>query len=169
MNSKNKGNSFERKIAKELSGRFEALTGLTDAFRRNIDSGSFFGASNQKRIDSHGTENAQFGDIITPSTFRFCVECKHYKTPPSMKALVKQEWKTFDDWIGQAQQDAANAGKDWLLIVKFNNVDEFVLLDGNSDVEPVFFYKGSKAVALETLLEKADDFFFVDNSSGSGT
>jgi hypothetical protein len=67
VNSKNKGNAFERKIAKNLSERFEAHTGLTDAFRRNLDSGSFFGASNQSRIEKHGTEHANFGDILTPT------------------------------------------------------------------------------------------------------
>lgn len=162
VNSKNKGNAFERKIANKLSERFEPHTGLTDAFRRNIDSGSFFGATNQKRIQSHGTEHANFGDILTPADFKFAVECKHYKTAPTFGSIIKGEYKLFDEWIGQAQQDAENAGKQWMVIAKFNNVDEFVLLPHFASLQPkvVMRYKDADLVPLKKLLEEDDNFFF---------
>lgn len=162
VNSKNKGNSFERKIAKTLSERFEPHTGLSDAFRRNIDSGSFFGATNQKRIQSHGTEHANFGDILTPADFKFAVECKHYKTPPTFGTILKGEYKLFDEWIGQAMLDAENAGKSWMVIAKFNNVDEFVLLqEGIAPKEKVLMrYKNAELVPLKKLLEEDVGFFF---------
>lgn len=162
VNSKNKGNSYERKIAKALSERFEAHTGLTSAFRRNADSGSFFGATNQKRIVDHGTEHANFGDILVPSDFKFEVECKHYKTPPSFGSIIKGEYKLFDTWIDQAKQDAENAGKSWMVIAKFNNVDEFVIMEPNSAPQDklVMRYKGNDIVPLKGLLDEPDTFFF---------
>lgn len=162
VNSKNKGNTFERKIAKILSERFEPHTGLSDAFRRNIDSGSFFGASNQHRIQKHGTEHANFGDILTPQDFKFAVECKHYKTPPTFGTIIKGEYKLFDEWIGQAKQDAENAGKAWMVIAKFNNVDEFVLVQqGIAPQSKILMrYKDADIVPLKKLLEEDDSFFF---------
>lgn len=161
INSKNKGNSFERKMAKTFSLRFAAHTGLSDGFRRNSDSGSFFGSTNQKRIASHGTENANFGDLIIPETFQYCLECKHYKAPPSLNAILRQDWKLLDDWIGQARQDADNAGKHWMVVVKFNNIDEFVVLPKLfGTLQSVFVYKGFPVVPLKLLFEQPDEFFF---------
>ncbi len=51
VNGKQKGNGFERKIANILSERFKEHTGLEQAFRRNIDSGSFFGGKCSKSSD----------------------------------------------------------------------------------------------------------------------
>lgn len=161
MNSKQKGNSFERKISNLLSDRFQEATGLEKAFRRNADSGSFFGRTNQSRIETHGTEHAQFGDIIAPDNFRFTVECKHYKEPPSLNAIIKQDWKQLDEWLEQAQQDGKNAGKDWMVIIKYNRIDEFVVLPETYDVfQPVIYYKGCVFVPLKEFLKGEDSFFF---------
>lgn len=160
VNSKQKGNTFERKIAKSLSERFAAKTGLTDAFRRNIDSGSFFGKTNQTRIETHGTENACFGDLMAPSGFVFSIECKHYKTPPSFNAIMKQDYKQLDEWISQSKQDALNAGKRWLIIIKFNSVEEFVVLDDPDTTGAIISYKGSSFIPLKKFLTRPDDFFF---------
>ena len=46
VNGKQKGNRFERDIANMFSERFATYTGIEKAFRRNPDSGSFFGGSN---------------------------------------------------------------------------------------------------------------------------
>jgi hypothetical protein len=163
VNSKNKGNTFERKISKILSERFEEHTGIAAAFRRNIDSGSFFGASNQRRIETHGTEHANFGDILTPAEFKFAVECKHYKTPPSFGAIIKGEYKLFDTWIEQAAQDAENASKAWMVIAKFNNVDEFVIIQPGFESlreKVIMRYKGNDIIPLSSLLEEENGFFF---------
>jgi len=161
MNSKDKGNAFERKISNLLSKRFETVTGLTQAFRRNIDSGSFFGGSNQRRTQTHNTENAVFGDINVPSNFKFSLECKHYKEAPSFKSIMKQDVKSWDLWISQAKQDCDNAGKEMLLIVKYNGVDEIAILDKlPQGITPIMNYKGNFVINLDTLLELADEVFF---------
>ena len=140
MKPKAKGNSFERKIANALSQRFESHTGIKQAFRRNIDSGSFFGGSNNKRVETHDTEKATFGDIICPSTFDFSLECKHYKSPPSFSLLVKQDCKDWDKWIQQADQDARNANKKMAIVIKYNNVDEIVILNESLGLIPTMNY-----------------------------
>lgn len=159
VNSKNKGNTFERKISNLLSARFADHLGLESGFRRNIDSGSFFGASNQKRIETHLTEGACFGDIMTPESFKFAIECKHYKTAPSYAAMVKGEYKQLDEWIGQARQDAENASKAMLVIMKFNNVPECAVVEG-LDAEAVMFYKGCSIIPLDKWLERPIEYFF---------
>lgn len=162
VNSKAKGNTFERKMANLLSDRFADHTGLKSSFRRNVDSGSFFGRSNQVRIETHGTEHACFGDLMTPASFRYTVECKHYKAPPSFNAILKQDWKQLDEWLGQAKQDGLNAGKDWLVIVKFNNIDEFVVVAGTHPLA-VMSYRGDSIIPLKSFLDQADSLFFADD------
>lgn len=160
MNSKNKGKTFERKMANLLSARFEARTGIKKAFRRNADSGSFFGGKNQARLQTHDTEKATLGDITCPGDFAYNIECKHYKTAPSFKNIMLQECKEWDGWIQQAQQDARNSGKKMLLIIKYNNIDEIVVLE-----EPVqgtynLPYKQYFVVSLSAFLAGDDDGFF---------
>ncbi len=167
MNSKDKGNSFERKISNLLSLRFKGITGMDQAFRRNIDSGSFFGGSNQRRTVTHNTENAVFGDINCPSNFKYSVECKHYKEAPSFKSIMKQDIKAWDSWIEQAQQDAKNANKLMVLIIKYNNVDEIVIVDALPEgLDPKVTYKGNYVITLEEFLTLKDSVFFnkEDNS-----
>ena len=161
INSKNKGNAFERKIAKLLSERFAEKTGIEASLRRNADSGSFFGGKNKARVGVYDTEKATMGDLICPSAFRFTIECKHYKEPPSFLSMLKQDNKTFDKWLEQAEQDAESAGKLSLIIAKFNNVPEMVLI--RSSLYPQEFnlqYKGFAIVLLEDFLSLGDDFFF---------
>jgi len=128
VNGKNKGSSFERKIANLLSARFEPHLGVKNGFRRNPDSGSFFGGSNQQRTESYNLDYAVFGDLICPRSFQFSVECKHYKTPPSFQSVISHKVTQWDLWIGQAERDAASSGRRMCLIVKYNNVDEIVFL-----------------------------------------
>ena len=159
INSKNKGNTYERKIANLLSGRFADYLGKSQGFFRNSTSGSYFGASNQKRLETHLEENATFGDIICPSNFRFgAVECKHYKAPPSFTALAKGEFKIFDTWLAQASQDAKNSGNEFLIIAKFNNVPDFIISEDRTDAFAL--YKGYGLVLLTKWLERPDSYFF---------
>lgn len=161
MNSKNKGNAFERKIANLLSDRFLNITGKPKMFRRATDSGSFFGGSNKARMDTHDTSKASFGDIIAPDDFAFSIECKHYATAPSFASMVKQEVATFDKWIGQAEQDGESSGKTPCIIVKYNNVPEIVLIESVfGTLEPIGRYKAYFIVPLTDFLAQDDAAFF---------
>ncbi len=166
MNSKNKGNSFERKIANLLSDRFLDITGKPKSFRRNADSGSFFGGTNKARTDTHDTSKATFGDIIVPDAFGFSIECKHYKDPPSFASLVKQEVAALDKWIAQAEQDGESSGKTPCIIVKYNNVPEIVFVKETfGTLVPIGRYKSYQIVTLASFLEQEDLHFFTAPSA----
>lgn len=128
-NGKQKGNSFERTIATTLSERFAAITGKEKAFRRNPDSGSFFGGSNQSRTKDYDTESAQYGDLITPKNFKWAIECKFYKTAPSLNSVIQGKNEKWNAWLSQSNQDAKNSGKLAMLVVKYNQVDIMAFVD----------------------------------------
>jgi len=160
-NSKQKGNSFERNIANKLSERFKEYTGLEKSFRREVSSGSFFGGNNRVRTLTHDTEKASFGDIVVPNGFKFSIECKNYKTPPSFSSIVKQDVKQWDSWIEQAKSDADAAKLAMLLIIKYNNVSEIVIIEnkivGN---EPILRYKKLYVYPFETWIKQDISMFF---------
>ena len=162
VNGKNKGSSFERKIANLLSARFEPVTGIKSAFRRNPDSGSFFGGSNKKRTETHDLGHANFGDLICPENFNFSVECKHYKTGPTFAAIVKGKITQWDTWISQATQDARNSKKEMLLIMKYNGVDELVFVEQRlENLTLILTYKHVFGYRLEEFLSMSNDKFFI--------
>lgn len=168
VNGKSKGSSFERKIANLLSERFEPVTGIKQGFRRNTDSGSFFGGSNQKRVETHDLDHALFGDLICPRNFKFSVECKFYKAGPTFSALVKGNIRQWDDWISQAKQDAANSKKKLMLIIKYNGVDEIVFVETKlPTISPVLLYKDVFGYKLQDFLNQEDQEFFIMDTSNN--
>jgi hypothetical protein len=161
VNGKNKGNTFERKIANLLSDRFAIHLGIEKGFRRNPDSGSFFGGQNESRTETYGTEFAIFGDLICPKSFQFSIECKHYKSSPTFQSFLNSEIKEWDLWISQAEQDSKKSSKKMCLIIKYNNVDEFVVTNNEIiDCKLRFLYKEKFAYKLSDILLLPDAFFF---------
>ena len=170
VQGKAKGNQFERKIANLLSARFESVTGIKQSFRRNTDSGSYFGGTNQKRVVTHDLDHANFGDLICPKNFRYSVECKFFKTGPTFSSIVKGKVTQWDEWLVQATQDASNSQKDMMLIVKYNGTDELVFV-----VEPVRSltlvvpYKHVFGYRLDDYITQSDDKFFIMEAAPSET
>ena len=161
VNGKNKGSNYERKIANLLSERFRDQTGLESSFRRNPDSGSYFGGQNQKRTETHNLESAAFGDLICPKAFEFSIECKNYKTAPSFKSILLQDNPQLDKWLSQASQDAANSAKKMALVIKFNLVPDFVVLDHKPiSINSPMIYKNFFIVTLIDWLTLPDHYFF---------
>lgn len=158
VNGKNKGNSFERKIANTLSDRFANHLGIEKGFRRNPDSGSFFGGTNESRTDVYDTDFAIFGDLICPRAFNFAIECKHYKSAPVFKGIINGEVTQWDRWLEQAQQDSEKSKKKMMLIIKYNNVDEIVMVsEPYAALRCCFEYKN-------VYCYKLGDFLALDNS-----
>jgi hypothetical protein len=162
INSKNKGNTFERKIANVLSKRFSEITNIPNSFRRNPDSGSMFGGRNKIKVTTHDLDKACFGDIIGPANFRYNVECKHYRQAPSFASLLIDETvRDWDVWIAQATQDCLNSGGQLAIIVKYNNTKEIVILAVlPANVPCILTYKGHFVVPLERFLACPDAQFF---------
>lgn len=162
VNGKQKGNGFERKIANLLSERFAQHLGIAQAFRRNPDSGSFFGGSNTARTATHSMDYAVFGDLICPRNFRYSIECKHYKTAPSFQSIVEHSVKQWDDWLEQAEQDSKNSGKSLALIIKYNNVPEIVFTTAHlTDLKLGLKYKDYHVYQLKDFLGLIDSHFFI--------
>lgn len=161
VNGKQKGNRFERDVANTLSDRFKSHTGIDQAFRRNPDSGSFFGGKNLARAETHDTEWAIYGDLICPRKFKFAVECKNYKTAPILNAILTEKVSDWDSWIAQAKQDATASGKEMLLIIKYNRTSVLAFTNPNVvPLQPIFYYKGTEAFEFNRILELEDSFFF---------
>ncbi len=161
VNGKNKGNTFERKIANLLSTRFKDFLGLETGFRRNSDSGSYFGGSNVYRVKQHDLDNACFGDLMCPKNFKFSIECKHYKSAPSFQSVFTKEVKQWDTWIAQAEQDSVSANKALLLIIKYNNVPEFIFVREKLQIDEIMMYKGYYSYTLSEFLKLDYTTFFV--------
>jgi hypothetical protein len=161
VNGKQKGNKFERDIANKLSERFKAFTGIEKSFRRNPDSGSFFGGTNIQRMDIYDTDYALYGDLICPRNFNFSIECKHYKEAPPLNAIMTQKVKQWDDWLSQADQDAKASNKESLMIVKYNRTETMAFLATPLlTLDMILKYKDYCVYRLDTVLEQEDTFFF---------
>lgn len=165
VNGKAKGNSYERTISNKLSERFAEYTGIEKSFRRNIDSGSFFGRSNMYRKEVYDTSKATFGDIIIPEHFNFSIECKHYKKMPNFSTIVKQKVSDWDNWLKQAKQDCESSGKKMLLIIKYNNVDDIVFVEEKIEkISSILTYKNYYCYTLNDFLSLDNEFFFQDST-----
>ena len=162
--SKRKGDAFERKIATLFSDRFKDYLGVDKGFIRNRSSGSYLGGKNHSRARGMLKEHKDTGDIITPSSFRWDMELKHYANPITFKSIVSQKYKQWDDWIDQASQDCATSGKeDFILVIKYNLVDPVVILGKSIEwtySDPVASYREHKIVPLSEFLSMPNDFYF---------
>ena len=164
VNGKQKGNKFERDIANMLSERFQQYTGIEKAFRRNPDSGSFFGGTNVDRKDVYDTEWAVYGDLICPRNFNFTVECKHYKSPPTVNAILKESVSEWDEWIEQAWQDADACGKEPLIIIRYNRTETLTITKPDFvSSKAIILYKDVEIHRLEQVLLEQDSFFFAED------
>jgi len=166
VNGKQKGNSYERKIANILSERFEQFTGIEKSFRRNPDSGAFFGGSNVARTEVYDTDYAIYGDLICPRNFLYSIECKHYKSSPPLNAVLTQKVSQWDEWLKQASQDAVTSGKDMMMIVKYNRTEAMVFLETIVyGLTPIINYNGYYIYTLTDILKQEDLFFFMEESA----
>ena len=163
VNGKSKGSAFERKIANTLSTRFKEALGVSNGFRRNPDSGSFFGGSNKVRTESYSLDYAIFGDLICPRNFTYSVECKHYKTPPSFQSVLKHTVTQWDQWLAQAEQDAVSSKREMSLVIKYNNVDIMVFLKQPIAGKYHNRYKDFYIHLLDDWLAQPDDHFLASN------
>jgi hypothetical protein len=132
--SKNKGNAWERDVAKHLTSLFG------ETFIRAPGSGAYIGASNQHRKQylHEGQIRSFKGDIIPGQSFpKFNAECKSYKDFP-FHQLFSGSVKQLDTWLDQLM-DAADPGDFNILIMKFNRKGKFVAVDfdAHSDL-PLF-------------------------------
>ena len=104
INSRAKGNTFERKIAKLLNETFNLKE-----FSRTPGSGAY---ATTHELPEH---LKIYGDLITPKKFKYTVECKKGYNKENIISLLNYSsdlWK----FIEQSEKDAEKSGKEPLMI-----------------------------------------------------
>lgn len=151
---KPKGNSFERKLAKELNDRFK-----TKEFTRSPGSGGF--ATSHINLPEHMQVQ---GDLITPLNFRFVIEAKcGYDL--NINSLFSKKSKLYE-FIRQSKKEKELSKKEWLLIYKKDYCDPIVFMENNKKETKLnvsnFFVLQNKIICCpwKDLLQQPDDFFF---------
>lgn len=166
INSKKKGNSYERDIANLFCEKFN------DKFKRVPQSGAIVGGKN-RATNLTLREDAQeilAGDIICPKWFPFSVELKNYgeKQGPNMYTLLESDSKKLDEWVEQAKGDAQFAKKHWLIIFKITRKSEYVAVDkdifinicGSELPEKYIIYKDAIIINKETFINRYINLYF---------
>jgi len=101
--SKNKGSAFEREVAQLLNDIFE-----TTEFARSPGSGAYFGGSNSTRKRGDHVKDVMVGDLITPKSFPYSIECKSYAAAhgPNPYNLISGSDRMMDTWLNQLMHDS---------------------------------------------------------------
>lgn len=148
--SGDKGKRGERSLIKELEKRFPNIP-----FSRTVGSGNRW---SQARL----TETAKqvfTGDIITPNSFKFCLEIKNGYDIINLERAIKKGNKLLDGFLIQAEKDGERVNKAPLLCWKRSYKPWITFLkDFPSDLS----YKNWYIVSLSKLFEQPDTFFFGD-------
>ena len=125
VNSKRKGASFERKIAKMLNERFN-----TTEFNRTPGSGAF---GTTHALPQHLIVH---GDLITPQNFKYVIECKNgYNV--DIEDLFRSK-SPFYSFIDQARKDARKVNRDWMVIYKKDRKKELVVVSAQEALQSPF-------------------------------
>jgi len=127
--SKNKGNSWEREVAADLTKLYN------EHFMRAPGSGSYVGGSNshRKQFLHEGQIRSFKGDIIPGQSFpKMNAECKNYGSF-QFHQLFNGEVKQLETWLEQLMT-AADDGDFNILICKITRTLKFVAVQDLSDL-----------------------------------
>jgi len=104
VNSRAKGQAFERKVANLLNLKFK-----TKEFCRTPGSGAF--------ATTHSLPDYLkiYGDLITPKNFKFSIECKKGYNEENLSSMFNPNSATWK-FIKQSEKDSKNSGKLPLII-----------------------------------------------------
>jgi len=123
VNSRAKGSSFERQIAKILNDRLG-----TSEFSRTPGSGAF---ATTHSLPDH---LKIYGDLITPQNFKYCIECKKGYNNQNLYSLYNyssEVWKFID----QCQKDSDKCGKIPMVIFKQDRQPTLAIIPSNVAVQ----------------------------------
>jgi hypothetical protein len=135
LNSRSKGNTFERKICAIFNEFFE-----TQEFIRSPGSGAF---STTHRLPEHLRFS---GDLITPKIFKFTIECKKGYNKENIGSIFNPR-SNIISFIDQAEKDSDKINKNFLLIFQQDRKNVLCLFNENN------------SIALSAMGEKKDHIF----------
>ena len=123
VNSRAKGSTFERQIAKILNDRL----GTTE-FSRTPGSGAF---ATTHSLPDH---LKIYGDLITPQNFKYCLECKKGYNNQNLYSLYNHS-SDFWKFIDQCQKDSEKCGKIPMVIFKQDRQPTLAIIPSHIVVE----------------------------------
>ena len=128
VNSKKKGNRFEREVAKKLNEIFEGY--IRGEFKRTPSSGAYLGGVNaEKNKDlSREAKRTLTSDLIVPENFKYAVEIKSYKDIDLYGLLTGNKSKIYD-WIDEVEETVGNEFDGWIIISKRNRGKWIVIFE----------------------------------------
>ena len=159
-NSRAKGSTFERSIAKTLNDRFN-----TSEFSRSPGSGAF---ATTHTLPDH---LKIYGDLITPQNFKYCIECKKGYNKENLYSLYNY---SSDLWgfLDQCLKDSEKCDKIPMVIfkqdrqptlaivpshVQTNKLQQYIEIQKQEDAFNLRVYRIYK---LDDLLEDYDSLWF---------
>jgi len=156
INSRTKGNTFERKVAEMLNERFK-----TTDFCRSPGSGAF---ATTHKLPEH---LQVYGDLITPKNFKFIIECKKGYNKEGLESVFNPN-SILNEMIAQAARDSNKANRFFLLIIAQDRKDPIVFTNKYCpSMESHWFISMHRtilesyyAMDLKEFLTFDDSFFF---------
>lgn len=158
VNSRAKGSTFERQIAKILNDRL----GTTE-FSRTPGSGAF---ATTHSLPDH---LKIYGDLITPQNFRYCIECKKGYNNQNLYSLFNKS-SEFWKFIEQCQKDSEKCGKLPMVIFKQDRQPTLAIIPHyvrmskdypNIQVEDIETLNKYKVYLFDEILKKETDQFWM--------
>lgn len=149
VNSKRKGNKFENDIAKKFNARFN-----TKDFCRTPGSGAF---ATTHSLPEH---LKVYGDLITPSNFKFVLECKKGYNKENLSSLFNHKSEIFK-FIKQGERDAEFSGREFMVIYQQDRGKVLVITKEDSfpKTESSVLFSKYKIDVLDDLLN-LDDYYW---------
>jgi len=168
MNSKTKGNNFEREICKKLS-LWLSYGKDDDLFWRTSSSGGRFTQRLKKGLN---TKN-QAGDITSTSpqsdffSRKYLIECKCYKDINIWSLFNDMEIKNSVSWWWNVNNSKAIEINKVLILIIRQNFKKDIMLTGNEFpdiIQPIayFFVKKIKVYDFNSIIQ-SDPSIFLEN------
>ena len=158
VNSRAKGSSFERQIAKLLNDRL----GTTE-FSRTPGSGAF---ATTHSLPDH---LKIYGDLITPQNFRYCIECKKGYNNQNLYSLFNKS-SEFWKFIEQCQKDSDKCDKLPMVIFKQDRQPTLLIIPHHVELGQSQYYiqienidtqSKYKVYLFEEVLKAEPDHFWI--------
>lgn len=153
--SKNKGSSWERSVAADLSSWYG------ESFIRTPSSGGYVGGTNSSRKETlhEDTVRVMKGDIVVPPEFsNLVIECKSYKDFKWHQFFFDAPIPKLEGWLKQLD-DSADDGDIQLLIMKFDYVGKFVAAPEKHGFQFTHGAKYSSETYGNWIVTNYSDFF----------
>ena len=153
VNSRTKGSSFERNIAKVFNDRFD-----TKEFSRTPGSGAF---ATTHSLPDH---LKIYGDLITPNNFKYCIECKKGYNKENLYSLYNHS-SDFWKFIEQCQKDSEKCGKIPMVIFKQDRqptlaiIPSHVVVESNNYIEIHKESQYYRVYMFDDLLQENDSIW----------